>query len=78
MSWYSKTPGRAARIARDTGAALHIVHVLQVAALDQVRHLLAGAPADLRTRLESAAGFALNGGLLKYLGRIERTRRLGE
>ena len=26
----------------------------------------------------SAAGFALNAGLLKYLGRIERTRRLGE
>lgn len=26
----------------------------------------------------SAAGFALNGGLLKYLGRMERTRTLGE
>ena len=26
----------------------------------------------------SAAGFALNAGLLKFLGRIERTRRLGE
>ena len=26
----------------------------------------------------SVAGFALNAGLLKYLGRIERTRRLGE
>ena len=26
----------------------------------------------------SAAGFALNGGLLKFLGRIERTRKLGE
>ena len=26
----------------------------------------------------SAAGFALNAGLLKYLGRIEHTRRLGE
>ena len=26
----------------------------------------------------SAGGFALNAGLLVYLGRIERTRRLGE
>jgi Family of unknown function (DUF6755) len=26
----------------------------------------------------SAGGFALNAGLLMYLGRIERTRRLGE
>jgi len=50
---------RAARIARDTGAALHIVHVLHAAALDKVRHHLADPPADLHTRLENAAGFAL-------------------
>ena len=50
---------RAARIARETGAALHLVHVLQVAAIDQVRNRLGGAPADLRIRLENAARFAL-------------------
>ncbi|MDB5752419.1 MAG: universal stress protein [Ramlibacter sp.] len=50
---------RAARIARVTGAALHLVHVQQVAALDQLRQLLAHAPADLRSRLEGAARFGL-------------------
>ena len=50
---------RAGRIARDTGAALHLVHVQQVAALDQIRNLLGNAPADLRTRLENAARFGV-------------------
>lgn len=50
---------RAARIARDTGATLHLVHVLQVAAMDPLRNRLADAPFDLRARLEAAARFAL-------------------
>jgi nucleotide-binding universal stress UspA family protein len=50
---------RAARIARDTGAALHVVHVLQVAAIDKLRQRFSAAPADLHTRLENAARFAL-------------------
>ena len=50
---------RAARIARHTGASLHLVHVLQVSALDALRNRFAGAPADLRTRLENAARFGL-------------------
>lgn len=50
---------RAGRIARDTGAALHIVHVLQLAALDRVLHHLSGPPAGLRTLVEDAARFAL-------------------
>lgn len=50
---------RAARIARDTGAALHVVHVLQVAPIDKLRHGLTDAPTDLRTRIEAAARFAL-------------------
>jgi nucleotide-binding universal stress UspA family protein len=50
---------RAARIARDTGAALHLVHVLQIAALDALRNRLAAAPADLRARLDNAARFGL-------------------
>ena len=50
---------RAARIARDTGAALHIVHVVQAGVLDQLRQRFSSAPADLRSRLENAATFAL-------------------
>jgi len=50
---------RAARIARDTGATLHVLHVLQVAGTDRIRSLLSDAPTDLRSRLENAARFGL-------------------
>ena len=49
---------RAARIARDTGAALHIAHVLQMTAVDRLRHRLVDVPADLRTRLDNSVRFA--------------------
>lgn len=50
---------RAARIARDCGAVLHVVHVMQLGALDALRNRLGSAPADLPTRVENAARFGL-------------------
>ncbi len=50
---------RAARIAQQSGAALHLVHVQEAGIVDRLRHLVSDPPADLRSRLDAAARFGM-------------------